>query len=59
MKPRPPHRQSKVFAIPALAAAATLAGLVSGLLGDGLADAVAWLGLGFCLAVIGWTLARP
>lgn len=58
MKPRPPHRGTRIFAMPALVAAVTLAGLVAGLLGDGPADVLAWMGLGFCLAVIGWSLAR-
>jgi len=43
-----------VFAIPALIAAASLVGLFSALLGDGIADALAWAALAVPLAATGW-----
>lgn len=39
-------RALPVFRIPLMLAAVTVAGLVAGLLGDGLLDVLAWLGLG-------------
>lgn len=41
-----PKRALPVFRIPLLLAAVTVVGLVAGLLGDGLPDVLAWLGLG-------------
>ncbi|QXI28060.1 hypothetical protein [Pseudomonas vanderleydeniana] len=51
MKPRASNFW-KVFAIPLLIAVLTAAGLFTALLGDGLWDALSWLGLGIP-AVIG------
>jgi len=44
----------QVFAIPALVALATLLGLFSALLGDGMADALAWAGLAVPVAATAW-----
>lgn len=58
MKPRASNFW-KVFAIPLLIALITAAGLFAALLGDGLWDALSWLGLGIP-AVIGFrALRRP
>ena len=43
----------RVFAIPAILFAASLAGLVLGLTGDGLRDALAWLLLSLPLLAVG------
>ncbi|BCG22470.1 hypothetical protein TUM18999_06610 [Pseudomonas tohonis] len=37
---------TRIFAVPALLAALTAIGLVGALLGDGIWDALAWVGLG-------------
>lgn len=37
---------TRIFAVPALLAALTATGLVGALLGDGIWDALAWVGLG-------------
>lgn len=50
-------RQS-TFAIPALLAALSAAGLFAALLGDGGWDALAWLGLGLPAVLGGWPLLR-
>ena len=47
-----------VFAKPAVIAVATLAGLAAGLLGDGVYDGLAWLGLLVPVIVIVLALAR-
>lgn len=46
------------FAIPALIAATTLAGLVAALTGDGWRDALSWIGLAIPVATVGWAMAR-
>jgi hypothetical protein len=48
------HGRAHVFAIPALIAAASLVGLFSALLGDGMADALAWAGLAVAPAATAW-----
>ena len=45
-----------VFAVPAVVAVLSLTGLVAALIGDGVWDAVGWLGLGACVAVLVWAL---
>lgn len=45
-----------VFAIPAIVAVLSLIGLVAALIGDGVWDAVGWLGLGAGVAVLVWAL---
>lgn len=50
MRP-PPATAARVWAVPALLALSTAAGLTAGLLGDGAWDAVGWFGLGLPLAV--------
>jgi hypothetical protein len=50
----------QVFKVPALIALASLVGLVSGLLADGVWDLVSWAGLGLAVLVgIGFSLRRP
>ena len=51
-------RLAKVFGIPLLLAGLTAIGLLSGVLDDGIWDALSWLGLGAPLAVIAWHVAR-
>lgn len=46
-------RQS-TWALPLLIALASLAGLVLGLVGDGLFDALGWAGLLSALGAVGW-----
>lgn len=46
------------WAIPLLIAAATLAGLVSALTGDGLRDAAAWVALAIPILATGWAMHR-
>ena len=45
-----------IFAIPVVVAILSLIGLIGALLGDGVWDGVGWLGLGACVAVMGWAL---
>jgi hypothetical protein len=45
MSRRPRHGVVRTFAIPAAIAVLTLTGLIAGLLGDGIWDVIAWLGL--------------
>jgi hypothetical protein len=45
-----------VYAVPALLAVVSLAGLVSALMGDDAFDWASWLSLGGLLAVIAWAL---
>jgi hypothetical protein len=52
-------RFGQVFGVPALLALVSVVGLLSALLGDGVWDAVSWVGLGALIAVIGWHVARP
>jgi hypothetical protein len=44
----------RIFRVPLVLALLTAGGLLLGLLGDGLADGVAWLGLGVPIAVGCW-----
>jgi hypothetical protein len=46
----------EVFAAPTLIAIASSAGLVTALVGDGLMDVIAWIGLGIPVAVSAWFL---
>ena len=48
----------QVFAVPLLLAAATLAGLVMGLAGDGLNDVLSWLLLAVPIGVIAFVWLR-
>ena len=50
-------RQS-TWALPALIASASLIGLVVGLVGDGVFDALGWIGLSSVLLAIGWAWRR-
>ncbi len=54
-----PRRARRTFAIPLAIGGATLIGLIAGLLGDGLPDVVAWIGLAVSLAAIGWRRSPP
>jgi hypothetical protein len=47
-----------IFAAPGIVGVVSLVGLVAALLGDGLYDAVSWLGLLIPLAVVAWALLR-
>jgi len=49
-------RVGGTFGIPVVLAVATIAALISGLLGDGAVDVVAWLGLALPLIAIGKAL---
>jgi hypothetical protein len=49
-------RVGGTFGIPIVLAVATIIALISGLLGDGAVDAIAWLGLAAPLAAIIWVL---
>lgn len=46
----------RVWTVPIIVAIASLVGLVSGLLGDGVLDWIAWFGLGAAVAVLTWAL---
>lgn len=61
MTRRKGRRQSgwTIFAIPALLAMASMAGLISGLLGDGAYDAIAAVGLGLPILCVLAVLLRP
>lgn len=50
----------RIFAVPSLLAATSIAGLLAGLNGDGLFDLLAWLGLGMPLltVAIAWRRRR-
>jgi hypothetical protein len=54
----PPGTAARVWAAPALLAVSTAAGLLAGLAGDGVWDAVGWCALGLPVAVALWCL-RP
>lgn len=45
---------AEVFAAPTLIAIASSVGLVTALVGDGLMDIIAWIGLGIPVAVSAW-----
>jgi hypothetical protein len=47
-----------IYRIPAILALITFIGLLSGVLGDGIWDAVSWLGLGIPIAVVCWFVLR-
>ena len=47
----------RAYLVPAILAVASLIGLVSALVGDGLFNVVSWLILGGLLALIVWALA--
>lgn len=51
-------RPGGTFGIPIVLAVATIVALIAGLLGDGVADAVAWLGLALPLVAIGRALRK-
>ena len=48
-----------IYGAPTVLALVTLVGLISGVLGDGVWDAISWLGLGIPIAVIAWFVLRP
>jgi len=50
-------RNSRTYLVPTLLAIASLVGLVSALIGDGVFNLISWLILGGLLAVIVWALA--
>lgn len=45
-----------IFAMPLILALLSLIGLVAALTGDGIRDAVSWLGLAVPVAVVGWAM---
>jgi hypothetical protein len=45
---------ARTFGVPALIAVASLTGLISALMGEGLADWISWIGLGIPVAAIAW-----
>lgn len=47
----------RVWTAPIAVAAASVVGLVSALLGDGVLDWISWIGLGTAVAVLAWALA--
>lgn len=47
-----------IYRVPAILALTTFIGLLSGVLGDGIWDAVSWVGLGIPIAVISWFVLR-
>lgn len=53
-----PRPLSRIFAMPALLAVASVVGLLCALLGDGPWDAMSWAGLGLVVAVAAW-YGRP
>lgn len=52
------HRQSlwQVFAVPAVLAALSIVGLVSALTGDGIHNAVSWIGLAIPVIAVVWAV---
>lgn len=44
----------RIFAVPTAVALASSIGLVAALVGDGILDALSWLGLGLPVALAGW-----
>lgn len=61
MKPDLARRRrglAAIFAVPLLLAAASIAGLVIGLTGEGARDLAAWLLLALPLAAAGWAWMR-
>lgn len=52
-----PRSKRRTYRSPLLIASASLLGLISALIGDGVFDVISWLALGGVLAVIGWAFA--
>lgn len=48
----------RAYLVPAFLAVASLIGLVSALIGDGIFNVISWLILGGLLGVIAWALAK-
>ena len=48
----------RIFAVPAILAVLTIFGLTSGILGDGIWDAISWIALGIPIAVVVFHLCR-
>ncbi len=48
----------RIWLAPLVIAIVSLAGLISALLGDGIEDAVSWVGLGVPVVVIVWARLR-
>lgn len=49
-----PRTLLQIFAIPAALAVASLVGLVSALVGDGVWDVLSWAALGLVIVVVTW-----
>lgn len=59
LESRPARRSlGTIFLVPAVVAAASFAGLLSALLGDGLWDGLSWLALSVPVAVVLWFVLR-
>lgn len=50
------HRLREIFAVPALLAVLSTAGLIIALTGDGWRDAMAWVALGIPVIAVGWAM---
>ncbi|MDK2762018.1 MAG: hypothetical protein KYX64_11760 [Sphingopyxis sp.] len=50
------HNLRRIFAVPLLLAALSLAGLVIALTGDGWRDAASWVALGLPVVAVGWAM---
>ncbi|RYG04236.1 MAG: hypothetical protein EON94_02475 [Caulobacteraceae bacterium] len=48
----------RAYVVPAILAVASLIGLISALIGDGIFNVISWLLLGGLLGVIAWALAK-
>jgi len=55
-KPRPGARRRSIFAVPLALGLASVAGLIAGLIDDGLFDLLAWIGLGSAVGAMVWSL---
>ncbi len=58
MKPRATQSHGRIFRWPLWLALGVVLGLVSGLLGEGGFDVLAWIGLGIPLLVCAWAICR-
>ena len=48
-----------IWTIPLVLGTLSLFGLLAGLIGDGLLDALAWVSLAIPLLIIGWFVGKP
>ena len=52
------NSSGRAYLVPAILAVASLIGLISALIGDGIFNVISWLLLGGLLGVIAWALAK-